>query len=237
MQGLGMALLCLLGFPPAWAQGIEGQQQLPELRAKAASRLLLFQDTPEYPVLAKVNFIQGRVFVQIVVSPEGKVASAHVLSGNPLLAAAVLNSVEMWRYRPYMGKDGPTSFGTKVEVNFQLRTQGMDLVPTQAETDFGRQVKPPEVLTRPAETSGANPSVRLHLLVSAEGRVMDWEVVKGIPSLFERAKKIVKRWSFRPARWGTLFVPWYLDVDVPVDNNPAQAGVGSQHGLLGPRTE
>jgi len=231
LQGLGMVLLCLLGFPPAWAQGIEGQQQLPELGAKAASRLLLIQDTPGYPVLAKVNFIQGRVRVQIVVSPQGKVASAHVLSGNPLLAAAVLNSVGTWRYRPYMGKEGPTSFETKVEVNFHLRTQTTDLVPTQAESDFSRQVKPPEVLTRPAETSGTDPSVRLRLLVSAEGRVIDSEVVKGIPSLFERAKKAVKRWSFRPARWGALFVPWYLDVDVPVDNDPAQADIGSQHGL------
>jgi TonB family protein len=230
LQGLGMVLLCLLGFPRVWAQGIEGHQQLPELGAKAASRLLLYQDTPEYPVLAKVNFIQGRVRIQIVVSPEGTVASAHVLSGNPLLAAAVLDSVEKWRYRPYMGKDGPTSFGTKVEVNFQLRTQRLDLVPSQAESDFRRQVKPPEVMTRPKGTSAADSSVRLRLLVSAEGKVIDSEVLKGIPSLLERARRIVKRWSFRPACWGTLFVPWYLDVDVPVDNAPAQAAGGSQHG-------
>ena len=226
-----MVLLCQLGLSPAGLQGIEGQQQLPELGAKAASRLLLYQDTPEYPVLAKVNFIQGRVRVQIVVSPEGKVASAHVLSGDALLAAAVLNSVERWRYRPYMGKDGPTSFGTKVEVNFHLRTTSLDLVPTQAESDFSRQVKPPEVLTRPPAPPGADPSVRLRLLVSAEGKVIDSEVLKGIPSLLDRARRVVKRWSFRPARWGTLFVPWYLDVDVPVDNAPAQASVGSQHGL------
>ena len=232
-----MMVLCLLGFPPAWAQRPDGQQPLPELDAKAASRLLYSQVTPEYPVLAKVNFIQGRVRVQLVVSPEGKVVSAHVQSGNPLLAAAVLDSVGVWRYRPHMGKDGPTSFATKLEVNFQLRTRSTDLVPTRAESDFRRQVKPPEVLTRPADPPGADPSVRLRLLVSAEGKVMDSEVLKGIPSLLERARKVVKRWSFRPARWGTLFVPWYLEVDVPVDNASVQAGVGSQHGLRGPGTE
>jgi TonB family protein len=226
-----MLLLCLFVLPPDWAQGIEGQQQLPELSAKEASRLLLFQVPPEYPVLAKVNYLQGRVRVQILVASDGTVASAHVLSGNPLLAAAVLNSVATWRYRPYVAKGGPTSFATKVKVNFSLRSRGtMDLAPTQAESDFRRQVKPPEVLTRPVEATAADPSVRLRLLVSAEGKVMDSQILKGIPSLFERAAKIIKRWSFQPARWGALSVPWYLDVDVPVDNAPAQAGVDSQRG-------
>ena len=84
----------------------EGQQQLPVLGAKEASRLLLNQVPPEYPALAKVNYIQGRVRVQLVISPGGTVARAHVLSGNPLLAAAVLNSVREWRYRPFVAMGG-----------------------------------------------------------------------------------------------------------------------------------
>jgi len=237
LQGAGIVLACLLGLPPVSAQGIEEQQQIPALGAKQASRLLFFQVSPEYPVLAKVNYIQGRVEVQLVVSPEGTVASAHVLSGNPLLAAAVLDSVRMWRYHPYVGKEGPTSFKTKVDVNFTLGRKELDLVPSQAESDFRRQVKPPEVLTGPENASATHPSVRLRLLVSDKGKVMDSEFLKGIPSLFERAMKIIKRWSFRPARWGTLTVPWYLDVDVSVDNNPAQVGASSQHGPLRPGTE
>jgi len=224
----GALLLCLLGLAAVWAQG-KGPRGFQELSAKEASRLLLSQVPPEYPVLAKVNYIQGRVRVQLEVAPDGAVARAHVLSGNPLLAAAVLNSVGSWRYRPYMAKDGPSSFATKVEVNFSLRTSRMDLVPTQAESDFRRQVKPPEVLTKPREASVADSSVRLRLLVSAEGKVIDSDILKGIPSLIEGARKIVKRWSFRPARWGTLTVPWYLDVDVPVDNAPAEAGVRFLH--------
>jgi len=180
--------------------------------------------------LAKVNFIQGKVRVQLQVGADGAVTSAHVLSGNALLAAAVLNSVGAWRYRPLVGKGGPAPFTTKVEVNFSLRTARLDLVPTQAESDFRRQVKPPEVLTKTGEASASDPSVRLRLLVSAEGKVIDSEILKGIPSLIEGARKIIKRWSFRPARWGTLSVPWYLDVDVPVDNPPAAAGLSAQRG-------
>jgi len=237
LQGLGMVLACLPGLPAVSPQGIEELQQIPELGAKQASRLLLSQDSLQYPVLAKVNYIQGRVQVQLVVAPDGTVASAHVLNGNPLLAAAVLGSVRTWRYRPYVGKGGPISFRTKVDVNFIIGRKEVNLIPAQAESDFRRQVKPPEVLTGPENVSAADPSVRLRLLVSDKGKVMDLEFLKGTPSLFERAKKIIKRWSFQPARWGTLTVPWYLDVDVPVDNTPAQAGSGSQHGPLRLGTE
>jgi hypothetical protein len=130
----------------------------------------------------------------------------------------------MWRYRPYVAKGGATPFATGVDVNFALRIRKMDLAPLQAESDFGRQVKPPEVLARPEETASVDPSVRLRLLVNAEGKVIDSEILKGIPSLFEGARKSIERWSFRPARWGALSVPWYLDVDVPVENAPSRAG-------------
>ena len=230
LQGMGIVLLCLLELPHVWAQRTEGQQQLPLLGIKEASHLLLSQVPPEYPVLAKVNYIQGRVRVQLVVSPAGTVASAHVLSGNPLLAAAVLKSVRLWRYRPFVATGGSTSFATRVDVNFTLRIRKMDLSPGQAESDFRRQVKPPEVLTGPEQTAPTDSSVRVRLLVSAEGKVIDSEILKGIPSQFERARKSIERWLFRPARWGALSVPWYLDVDVPVGQAAAQAGTGSPSG-------
>jgi len=230
LKGTSIALLCLLELPHAWGQGVDGEQQPPVLNAKQATRLILEQATPEYPALAKVNYIQGRVRVQLMVSAAGSVVSAHVLSGNPILAAAVLNSVRTWRYRPLKAKGDSTPFATTVEVNFALRIKRTALVPMQAESDFQRQVKPPEVLAGPEGTVSTDPSVRLHLLVNAEGKVIDSGILKGIPSLFERAKKSIERWSFRPARWGTISVPWYLDVDVPVNNPPSPASPSSPSG-------
>jgi len=230
LKGASIALLCLLELPHAWGQGVGGEQQLPVLDAKEATRLILDQATPEYPALAKVNYIQGRVRVQLMVSAAGSVVSAHVLSGNPILAAAVLNSVRTWRYRPLVAKRDSTPFATTVEINFSLRIKQTALAPMQAESDFQRQVKPPEVLARPEGAASADPPVRLRLLVSAEGKVIDSGILKGIPSLFERAKKSIERWSFRPARWGSISVPWYLDVDVPVYDPPSQGGTGSPSG-------
>jgi hypothetical protein len=60
----------------------------------------------------------------------------------------------------------------------------------------------------------------MRLLVDTEGKVVDSEILKGIPTQIERARKSIERWSFRPARWGALAVPWYFDVDVPVSNDP-----------------
>jgi len=238
-QGLGIVWFCVWGLSAAPAEPIGEEQKLPELSAKEASRLLVNQVPPRYPVLAKVNYIQGQVRVLLTVDPEGKVVNAHVLSGNPLLAAAVLNSVAIWRYRPYMAKGGkdPIAFETRLAVNFSLRSNRTNLVPAQAESDFRRQVKPPEVLTGPGTYTATESSVRLRLLLSDEGRVLDSQILKGIPSLLEKATRVITRWSFRPARWGTLAVPWYLDVDVPVEHAHVQAGVGVMREPGGPGTE
>jgi len=221
-RGKSLTLLCLLALACAWAQRAEGQEPIP-LDSKKAARLCLNQAPPEYPALAKVNYLQGLVRVQIVVSREGKVTSAHVLSGNPLLAAAVLSTVHRWLYRPYIFKGGSSAFSTRVDINFALRWKREELRPPQAETDFGRQVKPPQVLTRPEEAAPSDPSVRVRLLVNEQGKVIDSAVLNGFPAEFERAAQRFERWSFRPARWGSLSVPWYLDVDVPLDHTSSQA--------------
>ena len=54
---------------------------------KQASALIVMQSAPEYPPIAKANYIQGHVKVKLTVNGKGKVASAHVLKGDALLAA------------------------------------------------------------------------------------------------------------------------------------------------------
>jgi TonB family protein len=216
-----IALLCLLELPPTKAQSTEAPQGLTVLDSQKASRLLLTRVLPEYPALAKLNYIQGRVRVQLFISPAGEVLSAHVLIGNPLLAAAVLRAVSEWRYRPLAAAGSSTSFVTVCEVNFLLHFRKWESPPPEAESDFSRQVKPPEVLTRPDPPAFTHPSVHMRLLVNADGKVIDARILKGSSAGFEEAKKSLEQWSFRPARWGAISVPWYLEVEVPVNNVPA----------------
>ena len=44
---------------------------------------------------------------------------------------------------------------------------------------------------------------------------MDYELISGQTSAFGEARQLVDCWKFLPARWGTIAVPWYLELDVP----------------------
>jgi hypothetical protein len=59
--------------------------------------------------------------------------------------------------------------------------------------------------------------------------VIDAESVPGAGTNLEAAEKSLKGWTFRPAHWGSLPIPWYLDVDIPV-GTAATARAGTDPG-------
>jgi TonB family protein len=183
--------------------------------SKQATRLVVDQAKPEYPPLAKVNYIQGQVRVQVEITRDGKVAAAHVVRGHPILAASALKAARGWIYRPLQTPSGPSGFLTTVEVKFSLRPHKTDTVPTQAERDLSRQVKPPEVIGRPEDLS-PTAVVHMRLLLNDKGQVIDSAPLPSNVTNHEAAAKSLEGWTFRPAHWGSLPIPWYLDVDVPV---------------------
>jgi TonB family protein len=185
------------------------------LDRKTAGQLALSQTIPEYPALAKVNYIQGQVRMELMISRDGQVTQAHILHGHPFLATSALKAVRHWLYRPFESGGHASPFLTTVNVNFTLRTRKVELLPRQPETDLNRQVKPPQTVSRPSEDPGAS-SVRLRLLINEQGQVVDAEPLKGPAAALDAARKSISHWTFRPAQWGTLPVPWYVDVDVPV---------------------
>jgi len=218
-----LALLWLAGPASSAAQtaGMDGDPVT--LDRKNTSRLLLKQVAPEYPTLAKLNYIQGEVRVQLLVSPEGRVAQAHVIRGHPFLAVSALKAVRRWLYRPFVTEAGPAPFQTTVSLNFTLRARRIELIPRQAERDLDRRVQPPAVLAQWVEDPPTS-SVRLRLLLNDQGQVIDVDMLRGSSTELEAAARNLRRWTFRPARWGALPVPWYLEVDVPVQvASPHQA--------------
>jgi hypothetical protein len=231
LNGALAALVCVFAVPCG-----DAVQPLTVLDARETSRLVLKQDPPDYPVVAKLNYIEGLVHAELVVSPTGEVARAHVVDGNPLFAEALFSVVPQWRYRPLVANGRRTPFLTVVEIKFSLHYADPASVPPNAESDFSRQVKPPEVLTGPEKPASNDPAVRLRLLIDGEGKVIDSSLLKGSVALFEAAKGIVQKWSFRPARWGALCVPWYLDVDVHVNNAPSRASLRAPDGFEASQT-
>lgn len=55
---------------------------------------------PMYPELARHMNLSGVVKLELIISPDGKVRSAKVLGGHPLLAEAALDAAKRWLYEP-----------------------------------------------------------------------------------------------------------------------------------------
>jgi hypothetical protein len=150
----------------------------------------------------------------VLVSPEGKVAEAHVLIGHPLLAAAALKAVRNWLYRPLQTRSGPVQFLVPVEVKFSLRFRKVTAMPAHADEDLSRQVHLPEIIKK-SDAPMPSSSIRMRVLVNEQGQAVDSELLSGRASAFNEANQTLEDWRFRPARWGAMAIPWYLEVDVP----------------------
>jgi TonB family protein len=220
-----MAAGCVCAALCARAQTSRPDPATARLDPRTATNLLRSHDQPEYPSVAKLNYIQGAVRLQILVSPQGSVREAHVLTGHPILAASALHTVRHWLFRPFRTKNGPAPFSTLVDVIFSLRANKLAPLPEHPEEDLDRQVKPPELLdSRPGPSEGE--SVRLRILVGDKGQAIDSRPLKGRSAHLGVARQIVSCWTFKPAHWGALAVPWYLDVDVPVEGWVSARGPG-----------
>ena len=197
-------------------ESVPGPYTLPViLDPKQVARLTMAQPAPEYPPVAKINYLQGIVQMELTVNVEGNVANVHVVDGNPILAAAAMKAARQWIYRPLATASGPSGFITKVRLKFTLLRRAEDLTPQQAERDFERQVKPSQI-NRPPDDAHPEEMVHMHLLVNDQGQVVDSDASRSGSALFEAARETLRGWTFRPAHWGSLPIASYLIVDVPV---------------------
>lgn len=76
---------------------------------------------PKYPDAAKQKGLQGQVVLRVAVNDRGTPA-VEVVSGDPVLAAAAVDAVTLWRYKPHK-KDGKTArFENRVTLTFTMPT-------------------------------------------------------------------------------------------------------------------
>ncbi|MFY9573219.1 MAG: energy transducer TonB [Blastocatellia bacterium] len=65
------------------------------LQGKAIERVV-----PIYPELPKRIRLQGDVSIEVIISPNGQVESARVVSGHPMLINSALDAARRWRFEP-----------------------------------------------------------------------------------------------------------------------------------------
>jgi TonB family protein len=203
-----------------------GPASLPAvIDCKRARRLILSRPSPEYPAVAKLNYLQGPVLLEIVVDRKGKVANVHVLNGNAVLAAAAVTTTRQWLYRPLATAKGPLGFVTTVTLKYSLHYAGSPLAALQAEQEFLRHVAPPQK-DPGAQAAAAEGVVHMRLLVNDRGQVVDRQAPPMDRTQYEALCQTVRGWTIHPAHWSGLPIASYFDVNVPMGVPPViQAAV------------
>ncbi len=82
--------------------------------------LLIHRTTPVYPIIARTAGISGTVTLAATISKTGVIENLRVLSGHPMLRQAALDSVQNWRYRPYLLNNQPVEVETTINVVFSM---------------------------------------------------------------------------------------------------------------------
>jgi protein TonB len=65
-----------------------------------SKRKVKTKTAPQYPELAKRMNVSGRVKIEVVVTPDGRVKSTRVVGGHPLLVQACQDAVKEWKFVP-----------------------------------------------------------------------------------------------------------------------------------------
>jgi len=83
--------------------------------------LALRKVTPTYPAIARTARASGAVQVQVMISEEGRVISAEVVSGHPLLREAALQAAKQWTFKPTELSGVPVKVQGILTFNFALQ--------------------------------------------------------------------------------------------------------------------
>jgi TonB family protein len=65
-----------------------------------AGRKVKTKVAPVYPELAKRMSISGKVKIEVVITPDGRVKSTRVVGGHPILVQACQDAIKDWKFMP-----------------------------------------------------------------------------------------------------------------------------------------
>lgn len=56
--------------------------------------------SPTYPELARRMSVTGKVKIEVIITPDGRVRSSRVIGGHPLLVQSCQDAVKEWKFFP-----------------------------------------------------------------------------------------------------------------------------------------
>ena len=93
----GISRLIALAAILALAAPLHGQDPASN---DAAKRKVKTRVAAEYPALARQMGITGKVKIEVMITAEGKVSSAKIVGGNPVLVTSAVDAVKKWKFEP-----------------------------------------------------------------------------------------------------------------------------------------
>jgi TonB family protein len=90
-KGFAAAVLLGVATLSGFAQNGSTEEGKRKVKTKVA---------PVYPDLARRMNVTGKVKIEVVIAPDGRVKSARALGGHPLLVQACQDAVKEWKFMP-----------------------------------------------------------------------------------------------------------------------------------------
>jgi TonB family protein len=172
-----------------------------------------------YPPEALAARVSGFVVLELAVDDQGRVASAQVLTGAPLLAGPAAANAREWTFEPQAGRivlvyrfdidHGLCNADTRSLFRLRSRTlatitacTGPDRpLTTLWETDDLHVVDMPHVEYPPiAQSARVRGTVVVRLVIAANGAVTSATPLAGAPLLTEAAFNNARAWKFAATR-------------------------------------
>lgn len=102
---LAVAATALFAVSLAFAQ----QTTIEEGKRKVKTKV-----TPSIPELARRMNITGKVKVEVIIAPDGRVKSSRAVGGHPVLVQSCLDAIKEWKFEP-----APEETTQMVEFDFR----------------------------------------------------------------------------------------------------------------------
>ncbi len=130
---LGSAVIAVLGALGSWQWYVtwhELESRVPatlanrnvprvHVAAEVIQQQLIHKVEPTYPQAAIDRSVQGIVVLRVVIARDGTVEELRRVSGPEELAAAAVDAVKWWRFRPYLENGEPVEVETQLAIEFR----------------------------------------------------------------------------------------------------------------------
>jgi periplasmic protein TonB len=96
-------------------------KQIQKISSGVLPGLAIKKPPPPYPPIAKAARASGAVLIQVLISEDGRVEDAQVISGHQLLREAALAAAKQWVFRPTTLSGVPVKVQGILTFNFNLQ--------------------------------------------------------------------------------------------------------------------